>query len=180
MLFWQNWLFWLNDIRGCLMKNFEKNDIRAQWFLKNECFSTNMDMRAVCYLEIGRFWQNMGWEYWFFRDISEKKASYWLFWPILDRSFDRIDVSWPVICMTAGGFSWKFWSNYMRVPCFERMDVFCTTNGHQSYVFFREWTFFRQNLGERVVIFSWKIVKRASYWLFWPAIYRFFWQNWRL
>ena len=104
----------------------------------------------------------MEWEYhWFFRDNSEKRASYWLFWPIIERSFDRIDVFWPIMCMTGGGFSWKNLKNDMRAPCSERLDIFLTKNGHQIYVFFKESTFFRQNMSETVVIFSWKIMKKG-------------------
>ena len=55
----------------------------------------------------------------------------------------------------------------MKTPCFERLDVFSTKYGHAIYVFFTEWTVFH-NMGTKALIFSWKIEKWASYWIFWP------------
>ena len=62
-------------------------------------------------------------------------------------------VFWPNMGKTVGGFSLQIWKNDMRAPCFWENGGFSTKYGHESSVFFREWTFFWQNMGTRAVIF---------------------------
>ena len=52
------------------------------------------------------------------------------------------------------------------------MDVFFLTKyGHESSLFFREWTIFLTKYGhESIDFFVKNRKKRASYWLFWPII----------
>ena len=101
----------------------------------------------------------------------KKRASDWLFWPIIYCSFDRIDF------LTKYGHDsmvlfMKNLKNYIRAPCFWENGRFLRKYGHESSVFFREWKFFWQIMGMRALSFSWKIGKRASYrasyWLYWP------------
>ena len=85
------------------------------------------DMRALCFKESGRFFDKIWtWELFVFRERTfltkyghkssdffvrnrKKRASYWLFWPIIECSCDRINIFLPIMCMTAGSFSWKIW-----------------------------------------------------------------------
>ena len=99
------------------------------------------------------------------------RASYWLFWPIKECSFDRIDVFLTDHVNERRGF---FMENLKKIArehrVFTEWTVFDKICGLELRVF-TEWTVFWQNMGMRASIFSWKIrKKRASYWLFWPII----------
>ena len=56
--------------------------------------------------------------------------------------------------MNKGGFSIRLKNMSSEQCIFERVDVFWTKYEHESYMFFRDWTHFEQNIGERAVIFS--------------------------
>ena len=90
-------------------------------------------MRATCFSQNGRFfWQYIGMRASFFSwKIEKKRASYWIFWPIIKYIFDRIGVFWPIICMLVEVFHEKFEKNDIRA------------------MFLREETFFWQNMGMR-------------------------------
>ena len=91
-------------------------------------------------------------------------------------------IFWPKSKIYKGYVSWqkgffheKFEKNYMKQFVIERMGDFLTKYGHESIVFFRDLTFFWQNMGIRAVVFSFKIGKKGvPIDFFWPIIYRSF------
>ena len=107
----------------------------------------------------------------FFVKNQKKRASYWLFSPIIELTFGRISVFsvfWPIMWMMKDGFSWKISKNknVIRAPYFWENRHFLTKYVHESYLFFRDWTSFGQNMGERAVIFSWFSWKKGILWTF--------------
>ena len=107
------------------MKNLKKNTWEHSVFERMNVFWQNMGMRAE-FLENRRFCTKYGYDgSGFFPEKSEKKSDFFFtFWPIMYCSFDRIDIFWPNICMTAGSFSWKMWKKLHKSTVFERMYVF--------------------------------------------------------
>ena len=142
-----------------------KNDMRELCFERMDVILTNYGHESYMFFtEWTVFLQKMAmrWEHSFFHDNREKSASYWLFWPIIEYSFNRVGVFLTNMWMTKGGFSWKVWKKTsLEHRISERLDVFLTKYGHESYVFFRDWTFFGQKMGERALILSWKVVEKG-------------------
>ena len=59
-----------------------------------------------------------------------------------------------------GGFLYYIENRTWKHRVFERMGVFLTKYGHESVVFFREWTLFWQYMGMRADIFREKSEKK--------------------
>ena len=70
---------------GFSWKIWKNNDMRAQWFCENGRFLTKYGHgRIVFFREWTFFWQNMGMRAVSFSwEIGNKRASYWLYWPII-------------------------------------------------------------------------------------------------
>ena len=146
-----------------------------------------MGMRATCCLETGRFFHKI-WarEQWFLVKSREKNASYWLFRPIMNSSFNRIDVFLTNCGRDSRGFHKKFQKNDMRAICFWRMDMFLTKYGQESWMFLENGGFFMcsfnridifwPNMGMTAGGFSWKNWK-----ITWEQCvlreWTYFWQN---
>ena len=78
-----------------------------------------MNLRAVCSLENRRTCDKIWvWEQRFFREESEKRASYGLSWPIKYFGFERIDVFWQNIGMRVWGVYDKLKKKDIRALCF--------------------------------------------------------------
>ena len=135
-----------------------------RFFESMDVFLQIMGMRAVWFVENGRFFTKYGHESSNFFVKSRKiRASYWLFWPIKECSFDRIDVFLTVHVNERRGFLMKILKKMAREHCvFTEWTVFDKICGLELRVF-TEWTVFWQNMGMRASIFSWKIRKKGHH-----------------
>ena len=115
------------------MSRFGHDSITVLWY------------RRVILENRGFFDKIWAWEMLFFAKNWKKMTSYWLFGPIINSSFDRIDVFWPNMGLTAGDFHEKMTSEnsvFKRVvwpiiECsFDRIYVFLTNHMHESREFF--------------------------------------------
>jgi len=153
------------------MKNFEKNDMRAECFWENEHFFDKIRTEEMFFKRIDVFLTKYGHEsnYFFFEKIS----SYWPFWGTIECSFDRLDAFWPIMCMTEGRFSYTIWKKMTWEHRFLRKwTFFYNILWAWELRFFREWTFFLTKYErESSDFFIKKHGKRAYYCLFWPIEY---------
>ena len=151
-------------VGGFLWKVLKKWHESTMFLRECTFFWQNMDMRAVCFLENGRFLTKYGHESSNFFVKSRKiRASYWLFWPIKECSFDRIDVFLTDHVNERRGFFMKILKKMAREHCvFTEWTVFDKICGLELRVF-TEWTVFWQNMGMRASIFSWKIRKKGHH-----------------
>ena len=139
-------------------------------------------MRALCFERMDVFWQIIGmrvlftgwtvflqkmakrWEDQFFHEKSKKRASYWLFWPIVEYSFNRVGVFLNNHLHDKRGFFMKsLKKNVIRAPYFWEIRYFLTKYGHERCAFHRLHSFSTKNGQEmKGSIFSWKIGKKKG------------------
>ena len=107
-------------------------------------FWQNMGLRGVYILEIWRFCQNMGiWAVIFSFKIGKKEVPIDFFWPILYRSFERIDFIFDQIwAWKQGFFHVILQKNDMRTPRFWESGCFFDKIWEWGQSLFREWKFF--------------------------------------
>ena len=79
-------------------------------------------------------------------------------------SFNRIDIFWPNMGMTAGGFSWKNWKITWEQCVLREWTYFWQNMGIKA--FFRELTFFEKISAWEQRFFLWNIRKKRAFYSF--------------
>ena len=121
----------VHESRGLFMKILKKRTWRHRVLRDWTFFWTKYGYESYMFFrEWTKIWAR---EQWFFREKSWR-VLYWLFWPIIYRSFDRIGVL--ALLWAHGVFHEKVEKNGMRAQCFLKNVRFLTKYGHESYVFF--------------------------------------------